>query len=120
MLLKLGQALKYTLARCASLGDFDNVEASVLDGSFNSGFIGGGAGNGGYVVFKRYSYAGDAGQNVQRIVNCLYAVLAVHTANENSFDHANQSFRFLMFYIDFTIDVIVQRYTCEVLRSANA
>ena len=74
MLLKLGQAWNYTLARCASLGDFDNVKASVFDSSFDSGFIGGGAGNGGYIVFKRDSNAGDAGQGLQGIVNCLYAV----------------------------------------------
>ena len=59
------------LSLCYSLGDFDYVKAGVFDSSFNSGVIGSGAGNGGYVVFKRYSYAGDAGQNLQRIVNCL-------------------------------------------------
>ena len=74
------------------LRDFDNVEAGVFDGGFDGSVVGGGAGDGGYVVFEGDGDAGDAGQSLQRIVNCLYAVLAVHAADENSFDHVNQSF----------------------------
>lgn len=33
-----------------NLRDFDNVEAGVFDGRFDSGFVGGGAGNGSAVI----------------------------------------------------------------------
>ena len=76
------------------LSDFDDVKAGVFDGGLDGSFVRGGAGYSGHIVLKGYSYAGDAGKSLESIVNCLYAVLSVHTANENSFDHVNQSFRF--------------------------
>ena len=83
------------LSLCASVGDFDYVKAGVFDGGFNSGVIRSGAGYSGHIVLKGYGYASDAGKSLESIVYCLYAVLAVHTADENCFDYVNQSFQYI-------------------------